>query len=465
MAKFRPYFDRRHPWQERLIAILALINLGLVFFDFTYLWGRDFYLQNIPSLTQLYDPIQGIKPHPETEKYLKQVDALEAQVLVTGLQSPQAEASLAQLRLLSQKLIEDNPFAGVNKSSTLETIKQEIRVRTGETFARDAFTRFWSQAYLTQRGWRQEIAFWNAQIRPLIQSNYYRGVNRIGTHFNYFWVLDLPFVLIFTWDFLARILTIRRRHPELTWLEVILRRWYDLLLLLPFWRWLRVIPVSARLYHVGLLNIEPVKVEVQRDLVISFAVEMTEMIGILIIDQMQASVRRGDFIHWLFHPKPPRQYVQINEKNEVTAIATRLFDIGIHDVLPQVQPDIEDLVQYSIASTLNQLPGYRRLQHLPGLRRLQLSKKLAKSLFQITYKNLTYALKDPVGTEITTRLRTNLRDALERALQKKHNIQEIQSLLIDMLEDIKLNYVKSLAETQGEQLLEKAELLHKRIRQ
>lgn len=103
------------------------------------------------------------------------------------------------------------------------------------------------------------------------------------------------------------------------------------------------------------------------------------------------------------------------------------------------------------------------MQHLPGLRRLQLSKKLAKSLFQITYKNLTYTLKDPVGTEITTRLRTNLKDALERALQNKHNIQEIQSLWIDMLEDIKLNYVKSIAEVEGEQLLEKAEQLHKQV--
>ncbi|RUR85883.1 hypothetical protein ACF3DV_23935 [Chlorogloeopsis fritschii PCC 9212] len=468
MPKFKPYFDRRYRVRERLIAILALLNLGLVFFDFTYLWVRDFYLLNIPSLTQFYDPIKGIKPHPATENYLQQVEVLSAQIITNGLQSPQVESLLAQQRLLSQKLIDENPFAGANKSSKLETIKQEIRVQTGEIFASDAFTRFWSQPYLTQRGWQQEIAFWNTQIRPLIQSNYYRGVNRIGTNFSYFWLLDLPFVLIFTWDFLARILTIHHRYPELTWLEVILRRWYDLLLLLPFWRWLRIIPVSARLYHVGLLNIEPVRVEVQRDLVVSFAVEMTEMIGILIIDQMQASIQRGDFIDWLFHPKPPKQppqeYVQVNDKNEVTAIASHLFDIGVRDVLPQVQPEIEDLVQHSIATTLNQLPGYRRFQHLPGLRRLQLSRKLAKSLFKITYKNLIYALKDPVGAEITTRLRTNLKDALERELQKKDNIQEIQSLLIDMLEDIKLNYIKSIAEVQGDQLLEKAEQLHKRIR-
>jgi hypothetical protein len=37
MAKLTPYFERRHPWRERLIAIIAIINLLLVFFDLSYL--------------------------------------------------------------------------------------------------------------------------------------------------------------------------------------------------------------------------------------------------------------------------------------------------------------------------------------------------------------------------------------------------------------------------------------------
>jgi hypothetical protein len=57
-------------------------------------------------------------------------------------------------------------------------------------------------------------------------------------------------------------------------------------------------------------------------------------------------------IRWLFHPKPPKQppqeYVQVNDKNEVTAIASHLFDIGVRDLLPQVQPEIEDLVHTAL---------------------------------------------------------------------------------------------------------------------
>jgi hypothetical protein len=255
------YFERRHPWRERLIAILALINLGLVFFDLSYLHGRDFYLQTLPSLTRAYDPIKGIKPHPETENYLERVEALSAQVVVTQLQSPQVESELARLRQLSLQIIEDNPFAVANKSHMLEKIKDGIQQRTGENSARDAFATFWSQAYLQSNSWQQEIGFWNTQIRPLIQTNYYRDVGRFGFLTDYFWLLDLPFVAVFALNLLARLSSIKRRYPELSWLDAMLRRWYDLFLLLPFWRWLRVIPVSIRLYHVGLLNLEPLRAE------------------------------------------------------------------------------------------------------------------------------------------------------------------------------------------------------------
>jgi len=466
MARIKPYFERRYPWRERGIAILALINLLLVVFDLTYLYSRDFYLQIIPSLTRLYDPVKGIQPHPETENYLAQVAALEAQVVVSGLQSPETGSELAQIRILSQTLIEDNPFAAAYKSSQFETIKQRLRVRTGETLARDAFARFWSPLYLTQAGWQQEMEFWDTQIRPLMQTNYYRSVNRLDTPTNHFWLLDLPFVLIFTLDLLARVRAIRRRYPYLSWLEATLRRWYDLFLLLPFWRLLRVLPVSVRLYHTGLLNLDPLRAEAQRDFVIGFAAELTEMAGIQIVEQMQNSIRKGDVFRWLLHPELRKPYVQVNNVNEMSAIASRLFHIGVYDVLPQVQPDIENLIHHSLSSTLHQLPGNRALQYIPGLRNAgkNQTKRLAKAIFSVTYNNLTNSMQDSVGAELTARLGRNLRDALENELQKKHNIQEIQSLLIDMLEEVKINYVKGITEAGSEQLLEKAEQLHKQIR-
>jgi hypothetical protein len=144
----------RNFWFERLVAVLALLNLCLVFFDLTYIHWRDLYLQVLPSITQAYDPIKGIQPHPETQNYLNKVAELEEQVLQAGLQSPQVENSLGELRLLSQQMIEDNPFDVANKSGALAKIKNEIRLRTNQQSAREAFNMFWSPAYLSQIGWQ-----------------------------------------------------------------------------------------------------------------------------------------------------------------------------------------------------------------------------------------------------------------------------------------------------------------------
>ncbi|WP_337886642.1 hypothetical protein [Fischerella thermalis] len=117
-----------------------------------------------------------------------------------------------------------------------EKLMQDINqfLRSAAQSARDAFTSFWSHAYLSQMGWQSEINFFNSQIRPLINSNYYRDIGRFGNFINRFWLIDLPFVIIFALDFLARTFYISRRNPDLNWLEAILRRWYDLFLLLPF---------------------------------------------------------------------------------------------------------------------------------------------------------------------------------------------------------------------------------------
>ncbi|MBV8883291.1 MAG: hypothetical protein JO235_04730, partial [Chroococcidiopsidaceae cyanobacterium CP_BM_RX_35] len=277
--------------------------------------------------------MKGIHPHPETQRYLESVAAFESQVAQTGVGSPEVRASLAELRSYSQLLIQDNPFPK-NDNATLETIKQNLRSRTGAKSSFVAFDRFWSQDYLAQTDWQSEIEFWNKQIRPLMDANYYRRVNRFGYTVDYFWLIDLPFIIIFAIDFLIRNRAIRRDHPELSWLESALRRWYDLFLLIPVWRWLRVIPVTTRLYQVGLLNLKPLQAEAQRGFAIGFAKKLTEVVGIQAMDQIQAAIRRGDVMQWLLYPDLRRDYVQVNDRNQIKTMITRIADIIIYQVLP-----------------------------------------------------------------------------------------------------------------------------------
>ena len=446
-------------WITKLIVILALFNFALVLFDYSYVPWRDFYLQ-IPALTQFYDPVKGIEPHPITENYLEHFDTLK-EVSTEGLDIPQVKEELLELRTISDRLIEDNPFAAIGKSSTLEKIKHDLGVRTKQNTARDAFATFWSQIYLDRAGWQEEIDFFDSEIKPLVATNYYRDLGRFGKFVDYFWLIDLPFVIIFALDILIRTYLTSRRNSHLSWWEALLRRWYDLFLVLPFWRLLRIICVTVRLYQANLLNLKPLRKQLNYGFILGFIEEIAELLGIQVIDRLQESIKTGSVAHRLFHSER-RSYIEVNHRNEVKAIATRLVKISVNDVLPQVQPDLETLLHHAIVSSFERSPIYQRLQNIPGFKELpaQLT-ELARDFSQTAYNNIAKGVDDPVTAQLSDRLLTNFRDALELELQKKNNLRDIESLLVDLLEEIKINYVATIAEGGFDKTADEADRLRK----
>ncbi|TVQ07077.1 MAG: hypothetical protein EA368_15555 [Leptolyngbya sp. DLM2.Bin27] len=465
MVKFKPYFERRYPRLERLIAIIALINLTLVIFDLTYLNLRPVYRQYWAAITRIYDPVKGIQTHPQTEQYQAQVERLKTQLTQADLRSPEVESSLANLQTLSQQLVSEPAFAQPHGSQALVLIQQTLQTRTGQPTAPAALGEFWSVDHLEQRGWQSELEFWDRQIRPLFQANYYRAVNRWGAPTDYFWLIDLPFILIFAADIGARIVSTRRRHPALTWVEATLRRWYDLFLILPFWRAWRILPVVLRLYQVDLLNLGPVQAEAQRGTIVTVGADIAGISGIEIIEQLQDSIRQGELLNWIAVIDPVENGAgELVAEQEMTAIANRLYQIGIDNILPQVQPDIEDLVQHSISKTLEQMPGYPQLKHLPGLGQVSSQMQhLSQSVAQSLYRSIAGSLLDAEGTAIAGRLQHNLREAIAHELSQHHTRREIESRLVSALEKFKLKYVKALAESGGEKLSEHTELLRRQI--
>lgn len=453
---------KRRPqlWFDRAIALIATVNLGLVLFDLSYVSWRDLYFKYFPELTHIYDPIKGIEPHRETENYLNKVQLLQQQVKQTNLQSPQTASLLQALRRLSGEMIETNPFAAANKTGTLEKIKNRMRDRIGNESSRESFNIFWSQPHLSKGRYLQEIDFFNQKIQPLIATNYYRRVGENGEFVDEFWRLDLPFVVLFGLDFLGRIWWIKRRHASFSWLEAILWRWYDVFLLLPFWRWLRIIPVLIRLDQAQLLNLHPIRQQIQRGIVANFAAELTEIVLIRVINQLQGSIERGELIRWLFQSKS-QPYIDINNINEVEAIARLMVNLIVYQVLPQVQPDLIAILQHNIESVLNQSALYRGVQNLPGLGNVpqELSQQLASSIAQSLYDAVVAAIEDPVGAKISSQMLQNFSEALGSQVQKQQTLERIQSLLCDFLEEVKLNYVERLAQEDLEQVMAQARLL------
>jgi hypothetical protein len=460
---------RRSIWFERAVAAIALANLGWVLFDLSYVPWRNFYFRQLNPLTQQYDKIKGIEPHRETQKYIDTVEQLKSQIIQTGLQSREVASLLQTLQGYSVEMIESNPFAAANKTGTLEKIKNRMRDRvpTPEKSAKQAFNIFWSQKYLQEKGWTEEIAFYNQSIKPLLAINYFRQAGENDDFINDFWKFDLAFNLFFALEFIARTYSIHRRHAGLKWQEAMLWRWYDIFLILPFGllnlpllSLLRIIPVTLRLSQAELINLELLQAQATKGFVASFAEELTQVVVLQAINQLQNTIRQGEITRWLTQQQESKEYVDLNNVNEVEAIAKLAINMTVYQVLPKIQSDIEAILRHQLDRILKQIPGYQGLQNIPGLNPMigEFTEKLVTELTKSAYSALTATLEyqDPAGDELNNLLIKNLTAAIGEQIQEKQTLKKLQSLLTDLLEEVKVNYVKRLSKEDLEEIIEQS---------
>ncbi|HEY9649307.1 MAG TPA: hypothetical protein V6C95_01495 [Coleofasciculaceae cyanobacterium] len=477
---------RRSLWFERVMAILALMNLLLVLFDLSYIPLRDFWLLRkiqilsfkigpfksegipipipIPDITGLYDPVKGIQPHRDTQQYLEKVDELQNKLIKPGLDSPEVAALLKDLQNRSEELIDTNPFQIANKTGTLERIKNKMReaVPNPDDSAKGSFRRLWSQDYLATDP-VQKLTFFNNEIRPLIKTNYYRPIGENGELLDFFGLIDFPFFVLFGCEFLARTWLISRRRTGVSWLDAMLWRWYDIFLLIPVWRWLRIIPVTIRLDQAQLIDLSTIQKQARQGFVAEIAEDMTEVVVIQVINQFQSSIREGDLAKWLSQ-REVRPYIDLNDVDEVATITKIMMQLTVYQVLPKIRPDVEALLQHNLQKALNQSSAYHNLSQVPGLGELQhqLTERLVREVTQAVYDGLNAAMEDdPVGDELFQRLVTHLSEAFGSEIQTKQTIQEIQSLLTALLEEVKINYVERLSEEDLEAVLDQTRAIRK----
>ncbi|GAB4371931.1 MAG: hypothetical protein Kow00121_13830 [Elainellaceae cyanobacterium] len=445
------------------MALLALINLGLVLFDLSYIPWRDFYLREFPQFTRWYgNEFKGIEPYRFTENYLVQVQQLANQVTLMGLQSPEVAARLSELNTLSEEMIDENPFEAAGKSGTLERIKQRLRDRVGVESSKDAFNTFWSQRYLSEAGWQNSIDFFNQDIQPLMATNYFRQIGFDGNPINQFWKIDIWFVAIFGLEFLVRTIYLSRRYKGTSWLDAVIWRWYDILLLIPFWRWLRVIPVIIRINQSNLINLDPIYNRVIRNLISSVSVEVTEMVIVRIIDQTQDALAQGDLIKWLLDPTRGRRYIDLNGINEVEVISQRLTNVLVYQVLPKVRPELEALLQHTVTSVLNSSPIYTGLTRLPGVKDWsnQLAHQLVTEISENGYQALTASLEDEMGADLFKRLLVSFGNTFQTEIQRDEALDELRALSIAFLDEIKINYIERVEAEDIEVLRERKKALY-----
>ena len=468
------------------MAIIATVNLALVLFDLSYVRFRDFWLQGkvpilladttmripLPPVTQWYDPIKGIVPHTDTQQYLEKVNELESQMKETGLRSAPTRTILADLRRMSTEIIEENPFQLANKTGTLERIKNRMRdlIATPENSSRKSFQAFWTANYLAAVPDEEGLGFFNSQIRPLIETNYWRSIDETGNFTNlFFWKLDIGFAILFGLEFLVRTFYISRQRTGVSWQDAMLWRWYDIPLFLPIFQWLRVIPVTIRLKDGELIDLERIREQFSRGFIASFAGELTEVIAIQTINQIQSSVKTGELARQLFE-NSSKAYIDLNDINEIEAISSRLIQLTIYQVLPAIKDDIEALLRHSIEQAINQLPIYKTVQSIPGFSDLpqrmteQIVTQVSTLITEGSQSLYDAISNDKVGAELTNKLVQNFGRELGLQIQQQQNIEEIQYLVDAFLEEVKVNYVQNLAREDIEKILEETRRLEQKAK-
>ena len=380
---------------------LALLNVGLIGFDFSYLWLRSFYFDYLPWVVGIYDPVKGIEPHPLTTAYLDRVDHLAA-ALASESREPVVEADLVELRELSRRLYADDPFERSGQGRNLGRLEARMRLFFGASDTRGAggveiFERLWASG----PGLAGRLAFFQDELRLLLAVNYHREYDLDGELVDRGWLVDLPFLVIFTVEFYARwFLAVRRRtYPR--WFFFPIFHWYDLLGIVPLaqfrvFRLFRIASIYVRLYRSERTAVgsDPVSRTVKYFANI-INEEISDMVSLRILNESQEEIRGGTHRRIIRAVLEPRR----------DALARELT-LRIRDVLASA--DVRDKVRAFLDVNLES-----SVENAEALRRIPLPKAVVRPLVET------------VGTLIF--------DAIAETLAGTLDTEEGQDLLQDMV--------------------------------
>lgn len=477
------------PWLrrwDRFVALWASLNLLLVAFDLTYLPLRRFWLQRnlypipslplvvpldwIPDITPLVDPIKGIEPHQETQAYLDQFERLD-QLLQHQKQQLPAPALAAQARSTAE-LIASNGFAASGNTASLETVKQRLRQRAGADSATQAAALLLSPEWIARQGWQQERRFWREQVLPLVAANHWRSSDANGRPTDHVWLLDLlAFQSVFLVDILLRVVRLKRRLPGLRWRDALLRRWIDLPLLLPFWRWLRLLPVLERLHSCGLVSIEPLRAVISRAVVALLALELFEVLALQLLDGAQGLVRSRDWPERLRRLRSHQSVPLLEqEEQELVALVRLWAPLLLARIAPRLGPELQNLLGYALRRSIDRtLERSVVPQPLRGLQPLlqvetgvsrQLAAGMVDSLMELSRSTGTQlARRDDVQLELLQRLVDRFWDELAGALEQGPVLQRSQELLCALIEQLKSTYLNQISRSGIEALIQELDEL------
>ena len=211
--------------------------------------------------------------------------------------------------------------------------------------------------------------------------------------------------------------------------------------MIPIWQGWRILPVLVRLHKSGLVNLHRVVAQVTYEPVAYLAHTMSEYMMVRFINQAKSSIEQGDAAQMLLAQQP---YLHVNQENTIEQITKRILDLTIYKVLPQVQPDLEELLHHNLETTIKQSDFYQILQTFSPINILptEMTEQLANYLAKTAVDVVSTTYEDDKGRKILDNFSQEFNQSLRRELQDEKTLGELQSLLSDLLEEVKLNYIQ-----------------------
>ena len=245
-----------HALWDLFMVWMVIINLTVIIFDFTYLWLRPTYFRYVPVVTRVWDPVLGIRPHPLTDELIAEANTTQ-QLFELDPTSPALIERLENLRQLSARLFLENPFLRSGQTKDLDAIWVTMARATNHSGTH--YNNPEIIAAVTDGFWRgppellnHRFELFGRRIEPLLAVNYFRGFDLDGDLIDRFWLIDLPFLVLFWIEFMVRWLLAVRRQTYARWYFFPIFFWYDLLSLIPIaalrtLRLLRIVSIYMRL--------------------------------------------------------------------------------------------------------------------------------------------------------------------------------------------------------------------------
>lgn len=440
MSWLRHHITRSVAW-DMFMVYLAVINVSLIVFDLTYLYLRPYYDQFLPVVSRIYDPVKGIEPEPVTEEYLQLVNDLEGQGGY-GTSTATVVELLGDLRELSAEIIDDNPFerSGLERNRIRMFVSMQQRLVDEGVLTpadRDPFEIadiFWSLEPDAGR-LSGRVEFFQANVASLLEENFFRLYDATGKLTDHFWIIDLPFLVIFILEFFISWRLAVRRHTYPRWFMYPIVHWYDVLGIMPFkqmrlFRLFRVASIYVRLSRSDrtIVGDDPISRTIAYFSNI-VSEEISDMVSLRILNETQDELAKGT--HKAIINSVATQHRDALARQLAVQVRDLLVDDGVRE---RAQGFLEANLKQSVEST-----DAFRFVPLPDVVLRPMVMTIGQSVFDAFADTLAVTVSTDEGQDA---LQATIRDAIDGVV-----LEITEGELEELVKEISIQVIDQIKET------------------